>query len=154
MISKVDNIYGKKYLLNTREISIDNYEILDKTVVLTVSGTRKEFSEEQFEEWVKQLLPVSSDEEELDAEMEKTSEMLPKKKSKAQAPVVMQYTPSFSSSTFGDLRDILMKNMEKVQEDKSYLEQAVAVRDNVQSVIDITKSEIEYIKTLNNLSKR
>lgn len=46
-----------------------------------------------------------------------------------------------------------MDNIEKVQKDKDYLPQAVAVRDNVQSIIELTKNEIEFAKVLTRMTR-
>lgn len=46
------------------------------------------------------------------------------------------------------LEKILMDNIQKVQQDKDYIPQAREVNTNIKSLIDLAKTEVEYMKTL------
>lgn len=46
------------------------------------------------------------------------------------------------------LETILMENIELVRKDKSHISQSQEVNSNVRSLIDLAKTEIEYMKTL------
>src|SRR5690606_23068047 len=91
---------------------------------------------------------------ELDEMGDEFDEMVaPSRAHEVSMPMASQqiYVPSFNNNHFAELRLVLMNNIERVQGDKEYLPQAVAVRDNVQSVIDLTKNEIDFMKTINRI---
>jgi hypothetical protein len=52
-----------------------------------------------------------------------------------------------------ELKDVLMDNIRKVQENKEYIQQAEAIKANVDSVIQLAKTEIEYLHVLDRLNK-
>lgn len=47
-----------------------------------------------------------------------------------------------------ELRDILMDNIRKVREDKTFIPQAQAVSDSVKTIIELAKTEIQMHETL------
>ena len=51
------------------------------------------------------------------------------------------------------LKDILMENIEKVKADKDYIPQAQAVKDNVDSILNLAKTEIEYLNALHRINR-
>jgi|GEM_PF-2094327 len=53
-----------------------------------------------------------------------------------------------------ELSNIIMDNIRKVQKDKDYINQAREVNANIKSMIDLAKTEIEYMKTLAFLHKK
>lgn len=52
-----------------------------------------------------------------------------------------------------NLRDILMDNITKIKNDKSYIPQAEAIKGNVDSIINLAKTDIAYMAFFKN-SKR
>lgn len=53
------------------------------------------------------------------------------------------------SSAF-ELKEILMDNIKKVQGNKDYIPQAVEINNNVKSIIDLAKAEVEMYKSIRN----
>lgn len=47
-----------------------------------------------------------------------------------------------------ELKNILMDNIRKVQENKDYIPQAQEVNSNVKSIIDLAKAEIDLMKAM------
>lgn len=155
ILAKIDPMVGREFLIETKTETITDYSLQANTITVTTDKRTRTFSEDQFFDWVKKCLPVQGDSEELldqikEFEAEKKNLPDPYKK-KGNETVV--YRPSFTSSNFSDLRKVLMDNIEKVQNNKDYLPQAVAVRDNVQSIIELTKNEIEYAKVLTRMTR-
>jgi len=46
-----------------------------------------------------------------------------------------------------------MENIEKVKADKDYIPQAQAVKDNVDSILNLAKTEIEYLNALHRINR-
>lgn len=54
-------------------------------------------------------------------------------------------------ANFPELSRILMDNIKKVQEDRAYVEQAQQVSLSVKMVIELAKTEIEAVRTVNDI---
>lgn len=52
-----------------------------------------------------------------------------------------------------ELKNILLNNIRKVQDDSTYLPQAQEVNANVKTIIDLAKTEVEMAKTIAILNK-
>lgn len=50
-----------------------------------------------------------------------------------------------SDNDLVSLRDILMDNIQKIKTDKSYISQAEAIKGNVDSIINLAKTDIAYM---------
>lgn len=148
--NKLEPMIGKQFLIGTNPERIVSYKFDQSHVKLITDKRTRSFDEDQLFDFIKtQCLDMEEDFEEMTMQVSNHGKNLPA----SAAPTQQVYVPSFNNSHFKDLRNVLMKNIEKVQEDKNYLPQAVAVRDNVQSVIDLTKNEIEFMKTVNRIRK-
>lgn len=55
------------------------------------------------------------------------------------------------SGSAQELKNVLLENIRKVQASKDYIPQAVAIKDNVDSIITLAKTEIEMMKTVRSL---
>lgn len=55
---------------------------------------------------------------------------------------------SIITTNAGELTNILMDNIKKVQNDASYISQAEAINSQVKTVIDIAKAQIEMYKAM------
>lgn len=51
------------------------------------------------------------------------------------------------------LKDILLENIENVKKDKAYIPQAQAIKENVDSVLNLAKTEIEYLNALHRINR-
>jgi len=67
-------------------------------------------------------------------------------------PSVVNQT-SLISTVNHDLKNILMDSINKVRENKDYIPQAQEVNNNVKSIIDLAKAEIEYMKVISYMNK-
>lgn len=56
------------------------------------------------------------------------------------------------SGSAQELKNVLLENIRKVQASKDYIPQAVAIKDNVDSIITLAKTEIEMMKTVRSLA--
>lgn len=48
----------------------------------------------------------------------------------------------------GNLREILLDNIERLKNDKEYIPQAEAINENVKTMIDLAKTEVAYLAVL------
>ncbi|MCO6499105.1 MAG: hypothetical protein J5I47_01865 [Vicingus serpentipes] len=61
------------------------------------------------------------------------------------------YQPTINGAVVSNVKQILLDNIKKVQENKDYIPQAAEINNNVKSIIDLAKAEIEMVKTIKNL---
>jgi hypothetical protein len=148
--AKIEMLLGRQYMIDGFVERIVSYQLKENHITVKTDKKDRSFSEDQFMAWAKRCMPVQDDIDALEEEMQPSKELT---SFGNQPAATVIYQPSFKSSNFTDLREVLMDNIKKVQESKEYLPQAVAVRDNVQSIIDLTKNEIEYVKTLNKMTR-
>lgn len=138
---------GRHYLIAGKAERITGYKFQGSAVNLITDKRTRTFDEHQLETFLRKEC-MEMEEEYSEIAISTQSREVTNSSASQQV-----YIPSFSNSHFAELRQILMGNIEKVQKDKEYLPQAVAVRDNVQSVIDLTKNEIDFMKTVNRIKR-
>lgn len=51
------------------------------------------------------------------------------------------------------LKNTLLDNIKQIKENKDFIPQAIAIKDQVDSVISLAKTQLEYTKALHQLSK-
>lgn len=145
---------GRKFLIAGIEECVNGYKFEESSVKVITDRRTRVFDEDQLDGFLrKECMEIGTELDEMGDEFDDM--MLPSKSHELsrQAPTQQIYQPSFSNSHFAALREVLMSNIQKVQENKDYLAQAVAVRDNVQSVIELTKNEIDFMKTINRIKR-
>lgn len=49
------------------------------------------------------------------------------------------------------LHNTILDNIEKIKKDKSYIEQAQAINESIDTYIDLAKTEIDYAKTVHKI---
>lgn len=141
---------GNRYLISGNAERINGYKFEDSSVKFITDKRVRVFDQAQLEDFLRKDCKVmAEDYEELDQSLAAQSNRVQLSSTQQQ----VAYVPSFNNSHFAELRGVLMANIERVQDDKEYLPQAVAVRDNVQSIIDLTKNEIDFMKTVNRMKR-
>ena len=66
-----------------------------------------------------------------------------------EVPGIAHATPvSLIQRSGSKIEDILLDNITKIQKDADYLDQAKEVNSNVRTLIDLAKTEVEYMKTI------
>ena len=150
IMNKLEPMIGNQFLISGNPERITGYKFEDSSVKLITDKRVRVFDEHQLADFLrKDCMEMEEDFEELDQHVADQRNSLQVSNSQNQ----VSYVPSFSNSHFAELRNVLMSNIERVQEDKEYLPQAVVVRDNVQSIIDLTKNEIDFMKTVNRIKR-
>lgn len=158
IVNKLDPMIGRQFLIAGIEERITGYKFDESSVKLISDKRTRVFDEHQLDSFLrKECMEIGSELDEMGDEFDDVMTMAKPngvaRQLPAQVPSQQVYIPSFSNSHFAELRQVLMSNIAKVQENKEYLPQAVAVRDNVQSIIDLTKNEIDFMKTVNRIKR-
>jgi hypothetical protein len=129
--SKLDSMIGKTYMYRTETQKVISYEFKDSTgkIIIITNKSTIMFSFSDAKEKLTDFL-ICEEEKNID---------------------VAIYKPEISSTVMIDVKNILMDNIKKVQDDKEYIPQAIAINKNVKSIIELAKTEIEMINTINKL---
>lgn len=122
---------NKPFMIHQQEEVVKEWEFIDgETVVIHTDKNKHRFSFSIADERLAEFLPI---EQEL-AEIESNLPQL-----------------ACNTQTLRELKDIMMENIRKVQEDKAYIPQAQEVSKSVGTIVDLAKTEIEYIKAIRSL---
>jgi hypothetical protein len=119
----IENLKSKKWLYNGKPVAVDSHQKVEDQYVFCLSdGT-----------------VVKCFVQNLEATLEEKFIPLP---SHSQTPAKV----GALSDTLVQLKDILMDNIKKVQEDKEYITQAKEVNNSIKEVVNLAKLDIEYTK--------
>ena len=66
----------------------------------------------------------------------------------ATAPSIINQSVIGSSAK--ELKEILMENIRQIKDNKEFIPQAVEINNNVKSIIDLAKAEVDLFKALRN----
>lgn len=128
-IDILERMPGKKYIYKQVEHQILKYEFDGKLLLITTDKEILQLPSVDFSFHLKEFLPI---EEQL-------------------LPVNFNAVPVLnvaSKEVMIELKDVLLDNIKKVQENKDYIPQAQEINNQVKSMIDLAKTEIEFIKTV------
>ncbi len=122
IVEKLREMVGKSFLYNTREHKIRGFALKDgKAFIYTDKTTIKG---EATKEFLNEFLPIEEDFE------EHSLQLLPDR------------------NQMMNLKEILLDNIKKVKEDKSYIPQANSINKNINTLLNMAKLELEYYRTL------
>ena len=134
VVKQLDGMKGRHFMYNTKTYHFLNYEIgTEGITIVTDKKFFKNIDPDTIETMLKEFLPIET----------------PALRQEV-APVPMQ---SISNGTIGKLKDILLDNIEKVKEDPNYIPQAQAVASNVDSIINLSRAEMEAYRLAVQLKK-
>lgn len=69
----------------------------------------------------------------------------------ASAPAVVQTSMIFQSGH--EIKSLILENIKKVKDDPAFIPQAIEVNSNIKSIIELAKTEVEYLKALTMLNR-
>lgn len=121
------SMIGKTYLYNAKEIVVTNIRETDDGLI-EVHTNKRIFTFEK-SQLKKELLPVET-------------------KDDTDKQLQVYYGLKNDSEEMSKLVSILMNNIEKVQNDKSYIDQASAINENARTIIEMQKVKVDMIKVL------
>jgi hypothetical protein len=135
----IDPLIGKTFLYGAKNHTLESYLINEQEEKVKIQ-TDIRFYERGFdsiESFIDQLEPV------------KEISVIKADKHKEVFLPAMQV----NSDVIRQLKDVLLDNIEKVKNDKEYIPQASAVKENVDGIIDLAKIELGYITSYVNARK-
>ena len=123
IIEKLQNMVGKNYLYHTYEYKMLGFSIEDSEIrIFTDKRTIKGKATKEF---LNEFLPIEEE-----PEQKGSLQLLPDKKQMM------------------DLKEIILENIRKVKEDKSYIAQANSINKNINTLLNMAKLELEYFKAM------
>jgi hypothetical protein len=126
-IKKLEVMIGKTFIYKNDHHYIVKYEIKNDRIFITTDKEILDTSLTDLRPLLNEFLPASS-----------------------QKDVAVQVQkPSIDTSTISQLKDILMENIKEVKKDKNFIPQAIAINQNVNSIIELAKAEILLTKSMN-----
>jgi hypothetical protein len=116
---------GNTYLYSQIEYRIISYASTDDRVYMDTDKGAIDFPIVDFKVYMKKFIRVPDDK-----------------------PVLPKYEMSIGNNSYNKMRDILLDNIEKIKVDKNFLPQAAEINNQVKTVIELAKTEIELFKAL------
>jgi hypothetical protein len=140
IIQTADSMKGSWFLYGNQQHYIKNYSMNEDAEKFTLTTDKKTFTRpyENVMEFLGLFEPVPEREPQLAVSNSKGL-FLPE--------------VTVNGAVVKELKDVLMDNIKKVQENKDYIPQAEAIKSNVDSVIQLAKAEIEYLNVLDRLNR-
>ena len=121
---------GNNYYYEQKEVKVISYEFIDARCIIATNKGPIDFPWTDASVYLKNFLLIPS----------KESDLLP-----------VKYEMSINRDTVGSLKEILMDNIKKIQANKEYIPQASEINNQVKSIIDLAKAEIDILKTVHGI---
>jgi hypothetical protein len=132
-ISKLDAIVGKTFNYKGKNITIDKYKLVSGTNVVVFMPGPMNFLNFEIEEFLDSLF------EPVEKAKTETQILVPKKE-------LLLFEPTAENKT---IKETLLATLQKVKDDSTYIPQAKAVCEVVNSLIDVQKNEIQMLGIIN-----
>src|SRR5690606_3912910 len=129
----LESMKGKLFSYNLKEYRVLRFTVTDDQVTIVTDLKDFYLSHKQAEDLIKDFLPIDEEKPFLPAKQEATREVV--------------HLPQTSiSANAAKLSEIILGNIEKVKEDAAYIPQANAINDQLKSLIELGKAEVEGMK--------
>lgn len=125
---------GKNYTYNRRKVTVLRFEIKEKVIRIVCATEDITILVEDFQDTMSRFLP------------DNTPIISHDHKPVVAPPSAVPQTIIRTSG--GELKELVMDNIRKIQRDKEYIPQAIEINNQVKTLIDLAKTEIELIKAL------
>jgi len=125
-IDKLERMVGKSFVYNQDEHKIIKYEFAGGSLIITSDKQDIIFSAVDYRFHLKEFLPIDD----------------------KIAATTLQLNVA-NQSVMTELKDVLLDNIRKVKENKDYIPQAQEINSQVKSMIDLARTEIDFIKIVN-----
>ena len=122
---ELQSMVGKTYLYNTRELRVDNYRIKDDLVIVATDKEIFTWSLDDAGNHIRDFMPVDNE-----GVTARDLVVMPDKKQ------------------LNNLKAVIMDNIDKVKQDRNYVQQANAVNKSIGTLINVANLELQYMKML------
>ena len=123
---KLEKMLGKTFMHNGRYYTVLSWQVKDEKLTVATDNGWLEFELSQADKALAEFLPVHANNRQM-------------------AIVVMP-----KNGELQNLKNVILDNIQKVQQDKEYIKQADSINKSISTLINMAKLEISYIKTLKN----
>jgi len=123
LITRLDELKGKTFLINAKRQKILNYKLDNGTVTIATDKDIFEFDRTEIDDKLKTFLPASETNENLTV-LCRTKEQLP------------------------NLANLIFENIANIQSDEKFIPKAVAIDKSINTLISLMKTEIVYMKMM------
>lgn len=152
--SRLQAMQGRKYLRQGKPEKIVDYQVMEGTQTVRIHTTNRvhEKPMQDIDIFLNTFLPVDKPERALplqqaSAPMPKVT--APKSEIVSQRQIVSDLAQEvYRNSGIADLQTLIRENITKVQENKDFIPQATAIKDQVDTFINLTKTQIEFLKVM------
>jgi len=126
--TQLDNLAGKDWMYNGKVYHVEFCDYDDEADFWIIKATNRRFKfcSSEIEGQIRQFLPVADDKE-IDKHVTDLT-MMPDK------------------AQFIDLKDTILDNIKSVRADKSYIKQADSICKSVNTLINMARLELQYIR--------
>lgn len=132
-ISKLDAIVGKTFNYKGKNITIDKYKLVSGTNVVVFMPSPIYFLNSEIEGFLDSLFDP------FEKPITEAQVLVPKKE-------LLIFEPTAENKT---IKETLLATLQKVKDDPTYIPQAKAVCEVVNSLIDVQKNEIQMLGIIN-----
>lgn len=138
----LESMKGKLFSYNLKEHRVLRFTVTDEQVSIVTDLKDFHLSHRQAEELIKDFLPIDENKP-----FVPPASPRPFSGNGVQVAREMVQLPQTSISTnAAKLSEIILGNIEKVKEDASFIPQANAINDQLKSLIELGKAEVEGLK--------
>jgi hypothetical protein len=127
---KVKPMLGNFFRYGKNLVKVESYRATDKVITIHTDKVNLPIVNESFQDEIKKFIPV-----EMNVGITTT------------APAGMQLDSSVIGQNAKALGDLIMENIAKVKKDPAYIPQANAINDQLKSLIELGKTQVEMVKT-------
>ncbi|MRX40596.1 hypothetical protein GJU43_15010 [Flavobacterium sp. LC2016-23] len=132
LISRLDNIVGKKFNYKGKNVTIDKYKVVNSTNVVVFFPQPKNMLISEVEDFLDSLF-----------------QPLEKEKTETQVMIPQQQLVAFEPTKDNEkIKTTLLETLEKVKADPGYLPQASTICDVVGQFVAIQKNEIQMLSLI------
>jgi len=132
LIKRLDDIVGKEFNYNGKNVTIDRYKVVNSTNVVVFFPQPKNLLISEVSDFLDSLFDP------LEKERTETQVMIPKQQ-------LVTFEPTKENS---QIKSTLLETLEKVKTDPTYLPQASAICDVVGQFVAIQKNEIQMLSLI------
>lgn len=135
LLSRLSKMVGQTYLYNTNSVKILSYKQKEDHVTIVTDKDWIEVPLFKLPALLEEFLEVEQEDEE--------PQHLPSPSRNSSLQVTQNARQNLSS-----LKDVLLDNITKVQKDKEYINQAKAINNNINTLMNMYKLELELTREI------
>jgi hypothetical protein len=127
---KVKPMLGNYFRYGKNLVKVESFRATDKVITIHTDKINLPIANENFENEIDKFVPV-----EMSVAVSTT------------APSGMNLDSSVIGQNAKALGELIMENIDKVKKDPGYIPQANAINDQLKSLIELGKTQVEMVKT-------